>query len=770
MRRLLSLVLSIGTLASGLGVALASPASAASGDVTITRSATVAPSAVPNAQILRLIRLEKENAFLAVGRDANTEGSTLHVWKIKGDLSLDTSFPTVNLGEKFAQPTSTNSSCTGFCTNLTLNINETVGTYVVTFERFNMKGTSQFSSAPIRSFAIGSLKTGTVIAQTATVLGSAGSNFDISPWAEYATTRLAREVCVNGTGTAIQGLDLSDAYFDSSSVYVRPDNSLIFTLRCNYNTNTGMMNANWVEYTTIVAFALKPQGSDLALDTSFGSNGYVVLFNDPTKCAASSSSQSYDTTIPSLTSEKLSHIRLLREYARVTTIPSYLQSGNLASYNGCAQEQNTVFTQTVAKTFLINGGVKSTAAVGNGGLSIGRYVIDSTGRWSGITSSINGQNVTYKMVRFLSNGETDPKNGTNGVKDLTGLPSTITVDGTSVRMNYNLNGIAFTATSTLFAGFSSSRSSSTCDMNPANNTGTITTSQYPYYFDDVNGLLKSYGTDGLGDAFTYVENKADSCSGRGATGATFIDSKGRPAALFVLPAVGLQQAGLTLAVWDVAEGVVGGGEGVGELAASGGRTDTKVYSRKLPVATQVETSLRVLTRKAQTTERLISRTPRVCTVANGIVLMLRKGTCTVNVVNKATGNTVRTLSTNVKDDNVDVGSSLTANDPVMFKQGSSRLSKKTRAQVKELAETAKDAKAIYVIGHSAQLFAEDSPFNYAISRNRARNVADLIQAELKKTKVKVPVIIIAEGSRAQLSLKKTEKVQSQNRRVEVYFG
>lgn len=770
MRRLLSLAVSVGALASGLGVALASPASAASGDVTITRSATVAPSAVPNAQILRLIRLEKENAFLAIGRDANTEGSTLHVWKIKGDLSLDTSFPTVNLGEKFSQPTSTNSSCSGFCTNLTLNINETVGTYVVTFERFNMRGNSQFNTASIRSFAVGSLKTGTVIAQTATVLGTAIPNYDISPWAAYATTRLAREACVNSTGATVQGLDLIDAYFDSSSVYIRSDNSLIFSLRCNYNNNAGMFNANWVEYTTLVSFALKPQGSDLVLDSSFGTNGYVVLFNDTTKCAASSSSQSYDTTISSLTSEKLSHVRLLREYARVTTIPSYLQSANLTSYNGCAQDQNTVYTQTVAKTFLINGGLKNTATVGTGGLSIGRYVIDSEGRWSGISSSGSGQNITYKMVRFLSDGEPDPKNGTNGVKDLTGLPSTITVDGTSVRMNYNLNGIALTTTSTLFAGFSSSRSSSSCDMNPQNNTGTITTSQYPYYFDDVNGLLKSYGTDGLGDAFTYVENKADSCAGRGVTGATYIDSKGRPAALFVLPAIGAQQAGLTLAVWDAAEGVIGGGEGVGELAAGGGRTDTKVYSRKLPVTTQVETSLRILTRKAQATERLVSRTPRVCTVASGTVLMLRKGTCTVNVINKTTGDTVRTLTTNVKDDNVDAGSSLTANDPVMFKQGSSRLSKKARAQIKELAETAKDAKAIYVIGHSAQLLAEDSAFNYAISRNRARNVASLIQAELKKAKVKVPVIIIAEGSRAQLSLKKTEKAQSQNRRVEVYFG
>ena len=307
-------------------------------------------------------------------------------------------------------------------------------------------------------------------------------------------------------------------------------------------------------------------------------------------------------------------------------------------------------------------------------------------------------------------------------------------------------------------------------MNPQNNTGTITTSQYPYYFDDANGLLKSYGTDGLGDAFTYTENLADSCSGRFVSGSSFIDSKGRPSFLAALPAVGTQQAGLTLAVWDAAEGVIGGGEGVGELAAGGsGRVDNKVYS-KLPAATQVETSLRVLTRKAQATERLFSRTPRVCTVTNGVILMLRKGTCTVNVINKSTGSTVRTLTTNVKDNNVDVGTSLTSNDPVMFKQGSSRLSKKTRTQIKEIVETAKDAKAIYVIGHSAQLFAEDSAFNYAISRNRARNVASLIQAELKKAKVKVPVIIIAEGSRAQLSLKKTEKAQSQNRRVEVYFG
>lgn len=769
MRRLLSLILSIGALSSGLGVALASPVSAASGDVTITRSATVAPAAVPNAQILRLIRLEKENAFLALGRDANTEGSTLHLWKIKGDLSIDTSFPAVNLGEKFAEPTAANSMCTGSCSNASLNVNEAVGTYVVTFERFSMKGTSQSSSVPVRSFAVGSIKTGAVLAQTATIL-QANANFDISPWSQFATTRIARDACVASTGATNQGNDLFDAWFDSSTVYIRPDNSLILSIRCTYSNNTGMANANWVEYTTINAFAMKPQGGDLVLDTSFGNNGYITIFNDPTKCASVATAASYDTTIPSLTSQKLSHIRLIREYARVTTIPSFMQGSNLASYNGCAQEQNTVFTQTTAQTFLINGTVKSTLALGSGSVSIGRYVIDSAGKWSGISSSFSGANATYKMLRVLANGEPDPANGTNGVKDLSGLPSTITVDGASVRMNYNLSGIALTATSTLFAGFSSSRSSSTCDMNPQNNTGTITTSTYPYYFDDANGLLKSYGTDGLGDAFTYTENKADSCTGRFVSGVSFIDSKGRPSLLAALPAVGAQQAGLTLAVWDAAEGVIGGGEGVGELAAGGGRTDNKVYSRKLPAATQVETSLRVLTRKAQATERLLSRTPLICTTATGTVLLLRKGTCTVNVINKTTGDTVRTLTTNVKDASADVGSSLTANDPVMFKQGSSRLSKKTRAQIKELSETAKDAKAIYVIGHSAQLSSEDSPYNYAISRNRARNVAGLIQAELKKAKVKVPVIIIAEGSRAQLSLKKTEKTQSQNRRVEVYFG
>jgi len=758
-----------------LGVALASPASAASGDVTITRSATVAPSAVPNAQVVGLVRLEKENAFLALGRDANTAGSSLHVWKIKGDLSIDASFPAVNLGDKFAEPTTTTSGCATqsvyTCSRATLNVNESVGTFVVTFERQQMKGTQQFATTTIQSFAIGSLKTGTIIAQTATVLGSAASNYDISPWAAYATTRLAREACIGGTGATNQGAELSDAYFDSNSTYIRPDNSLIFSIRCNYNNNTGAFNANYLEYTTIVAFALKPQGSDLVIDTSFGNNGFVVVFNDHTKCATSATSVSYDTTIPSITSQKLSHIRLILEYARATTIPQYLQQGNYTSYNGCNQNQQTAYTQTAAKTFLINGTVKSTLALGNEGVAIGRYVIDASGRWSGISSSFQGGSTTYKMLRVLANGEPDPKNGTNGVKELTGLPSTVTVDGTSVRMNYNLQGVALTASSTLFVGFSSTSSNSTCDYNNAqNNTGTVTRSLYPYYFDEVNGLLKTYGTDGLGDAFTYSDDKANSCTGRAARSAGFIDSKGRPSVLAVLPAIGAQQAGLTLAVWDAAEGVIGGGEGVGELAAGGGRTDTKVYSRKLPVTTQVETSLRILTRKAQATERLVSRTPRVCTVASGTVLMLRKGTCTVNVINKTTGDKVRTLTTNVKDDNVDAGSSLTANDPVMFKQGSSRLSKKARAQIKELAETAKDAKDIYVIGHSAQLLAEDSAFNYAISRNRARNVASLIQAELKKAKVKVPVIIIAEGSRAQLSLKKTEKAQSQNRRVEVYFG
>jgi outer membrane protein OmpA-like peptidoglycan-associated protein len=769
LRRLLSLVLSIGALASGLGVALTSPVSAASGDVTITRSTTVAPAAVPNAQILRLIRLEKENAFLAIGRDANTEGSTLHVWKIKGDLSIDTSFPAVNLGDKFAEPTSTNSNCTGSCSNTSLNVNEAVGTYVVTFERFNMTGTSQFSSANIRSFAVGSIKTGAVSAQTATVL-QANANFDITPFAQFATTRIARDACVAGSGATNQGFDLSDAWFDSSTVYVRPDNSLIFTIRCTYNNNASMVNANWVEYTTIVAFAMKPQGGDLVFDSSFGNNGHVVIFNDPTKCASVVSASSYDTTVPSLTSQKLSHIRLIREYARVTTVPSYMQGNNVTSYNGCYQDHMTVYTQTIAQSFLINGALKSTVTLGSGGLAIGRYVIDSAGKWSGISSSFSGATATYKMLRLLTNGEPDTTNGTNGVKDLSGLPSTITVDGASVRMNYNLSGIALTANSTLFAGFSGSSTSSSCDRNPQNNTGTISRSTYPYYFDDVNGLLKSYGTDGLGDAFTFTENKADSCSGRFVSSATFIDSKGRPSMLSALPEIGAQKAGLTLAVWDAAEGVIGGGEGAGELAAGGGgRIDTKVYT-KLPAKTEVYTAFLGLSGKQVRTLKLSSTTKNTCVVVGRHVALVAAGSCEVQVQSKATGATIRTLRTTVVEataktqatSTAEAGTTMVASDPILFKKSSANITKTARGQIRELKDSASDAAGVVVIGHAATL---TDASNFSLSRNRAQNVSAMMQ----RLKVRKPIAVVAKGKSEPLSTKKTEKAQAQNRRVVVYL-
>ena len=110
MRRLSSIFISAAVAISGLTLT-STVASAAGGTATIKTAGMVAPSSVPNAQILRVLRLNNSNTFFIVGIDTNTAGANMHLWKIKEDLTLDTSFTPVDLGNDFEYPTASNSSC-----------------------------------------------------------------------------------------------------------------------------------------------------------------------------------------------------------------------------------------------------------------------------------------------------------------------------------------------------------------------------------------------------------------------------------------------------------------------------------------------------------------------------------------------------------------------------------------------------------------------------------------------------------------------------------
>jgi len=122
------------------------------------------------------------------------------------------------------------------------------------------------------------------------------------------------------------------------------------------------------------------------------------------------------------------------------------------------------------------------------------------------------------------------------------------------------------------------------------------------------------------------------------------------------------------------------------------------------------------------------------------------------------------MTTTVKKSEVEAGTTLTTDEPIMFKQASIKLSKQAQAQVAELAAAAKSASRIVVIGHSAAL-GEVSAYSYAISRDRALAV----KAALVKAGVKATIEIVALSYSQPESTKKTEAAQAKNRRAEVFL-
>lgn len=776
MRKIFSVLLSVLAISVVVALSPASPVQAAPGDITTIRGTDFAPTSVPNARIESIRYLASENGFLVLGRDSQTQGSQLHLWKLKSDLTVDTSFPVVDLGSNFSAPTSSNSTCSEGCADARINVHESAGLFSVTWYRWGMKGTDN-STAEILSVATGSLKTGVISGTAATISPSNKSTTDLAPWSAFGNTNIGRETCVASSGSTYQSIPLSYYWLRQYNILLHPNGSLIVTVDCTYSNADG--NTSSVsEYTTSQSVAVKISGSAFSVDTSWGANGYEKIIDDPTKCNTETTfSTMVDGSITSSSSTKTFFIRFIESSARVTTVPTGPAYQNVTAYNGCnTMNSSQTITSAQLRSVTINGSIKKVTTIAtDDSIFINRFVIDPQGRWVGLVDPgpmMSDPNATpiYSTIRILPDGNVDTTNGTNGIKPIPDLPSTISVNGNSLRMNYFITGAArLESNETLFMGFSQTYGSY-CN-GQQNSVGTATFARYPYYFSPESGLVKSFGQDGLGQAFSYDIDLQDACTNGFPRQTQFVNKKGQPSLIVQVKSVGSQSSGLILATWEPANGVVGGGDGSdGSSSGSSGRTDTKVYSSALPKVTQTNTTLKILTRKTTRIQRLISRTPRTCTTLNGTVLLLRSGICSVGIVNKSTNKIIRTLSTTIKTEDATSGTTIIAQDPVMFKQGSSRLTKKTQTQVKLMVESAKDAKRIYVIGHSAQLFAEDSIFNYALSRNRARHVAGLLRSELRKAKVKVPVVVIAVGSRAQLSMTKTEKAQSQNRRVEVYFG
>ena len=402
-------------------------------------------------------------------------------------------------------------------------------------------------------------------------------------------------------------------------------------------------------------------------------------------------------------------------------------------------------------------------------LQPGGVRIDPGGRPVALAFEV-ADNTKVKMFRLKADGTLDSTVGTNGFRDLdTGaLPTGAT------RLNTSIIGVVTTAERTYFV-----ISLYDAEVGAYNSVTTPRVHGYRMAMASVtDGLAKGFGTGGIGARVTTtLPENWFSNAGIVATGAT-VNLKGQPQVLTI------GETSTTLNVWAAITGATGGGEGgtglggftrdtggapsAGETTAGGasngatGRVDTTIYG-SLPSTIQNKTAFTVLTSAAARTQTLVSNTPSTCVVSGRKVVAIATGRCTVVVSLKNGGTATRTLRTTVTTKTSTKGSEVTASTPIIFSTASARLSKTARAQIAEIAKNAAGAKSVVVVGHAAAL--TESPFNFAISRNRANAVRNALRA----AKVKAPITVTARGTLQQISTKKTESAQAQNRRVVVYL-
>lgn len=803
-RRIPPLFLALALVASGVALTT-SVAIAAPGDVTQNTSAVIAPSVIAGATPTRLVRLPKTDSFLAFGRIQATSGAHNYLWKVKNDLTIDTTFGAVDLGPEFAYPTSAQSNCVSSggstnCAYATVIVSETQDKYAILYTR-NLKGAVGRVDQSILSFAIGSLSTGAVTARSVfltsvdTNLGSTVANYSA-----YSSTEIGRDQCVAGTGATKNSSPLSYTNVNSSSFQFRPNGSIYFGLSCSYSNYFAITSTSQAgvlkEYTASLLVGLIPSNSSLVIDASFGTNGRVATFNTDTSCVSMGpGSNSVDSSVTSLTSTAPYLVVVNSEFARSTTLPTWQTNNLFTGYDGCSGGMSTVYTHKITP-YTANGTALTTQTIGTGdGAYVSRWIIDPLGRWNGLFRTM-GMTSTTSAIR-LTDGILDTTLGTNGLKSMSTLPSTVVVGGTTVRMNYNFLGVVSAGNTLYFAGLASASTSTSTNI--CSSTATVTQSYYPYLLSFDSGLLTTYGTSGLGapGSFSVAENSP--CAGASA-GTSYVDATGRTGYITNVATIGSQTAGYLGFKWDAAQGVTAGSDGdigvaqvpttttttstvapttttttvapttttlapvVAVVRVTPKRIDSVVYSKKLPTAVQKNTALKVLSTKDAALFDIRTITPKVCVALSTSVLLVNIGRCLVQIINQDTRAVVRSMNTTVKASDVRVGSVPTVANPVMFKQASAVLNAAGLAQVQKIAEAAKNASRVVVIGHAASL-TNISKFRFAISRNRA----NAVKAALKKAGVTAAIEIVAQSGNQPKATQKTEKAQAKNRRADVYI-
>jgi outer membrane protein OmpA-like peptidoglycan-associated protein len=676
------------------------------------------------------------------------------LWKVKSDLSIDTTFGAIDLGDEFAYPTSAESICVSAnnstCAYGTIVVSEKLDKYAIYYSR-QLKGTAS-SDQSVLSFAVGSLSTGAVSSRSMFLsMISSSSSTTAANYAAYSTNEIAKDQCTAATGATKNSIPLAYAYSGSMTIQFRPDASVFIGISCEYSNYVPGPNFSQSEtYRSSILVGLKTSGSSLVVDTSFGTNGWVVTFDPTTNCEMMSMGvNTVDASVSSVTSTTPYFVVINSEYPRPST-------------GGCSfGGMNTVYTNKITP-YTASGKALTTQTINTGDQGyVSRWVIDPTGRWNGLFRSM-GMSQSTSAIR-LSKGVLDTTLGENGLKSLT-LPSTITVGGTSVRMSYSIGGVVSAGNDVYFTGVA--QSSSGTSSNICSSTAMITQTYYPYYLSFDTGLLTTYGTSGLGTAgsLSVIENAP--CNQLTAL-TTYVDPTGRIGFVSSVAALGSQTAGYIGFKWDAAQGVTSGSDGdVGTATSSGGggRVDKKVYSNKLPTVVQPDSALTVLTAKQAKTLDIRTTTPKICVALTTSVLLVNPGRCVVQIIDEDTKKVLRSMATTVKKKDVEVGTTLTTNEPIMFKQAKTKLSKQALAQVAELAEAAKNARRVVVIGHSAAI-GEVSKYSYAISRDRA----NAVKAALVKAGVKATIEVVAYSYNQPDATKKNEAAQAKNRRAEVFI-
>ena len=795
MRRITSLFMSFTVVAAGL-IFSSQGASAAPGDITTSTGTAVSPAAISGATPAKIVRLPNENAFLAVGRVESTSGSKFHLWKIKSDLTINSTFGAIDLGDEFAFPTSAESvtSFTSVHSIGALLVNERLGKYAISFQR-SLKGTAS-SDATVMSIVVGSLSTGAVEAKSVFLSFSQGGSATASDYAAYSTNEFPKDQCTAGTGATVNGAPLSYGYTSGSTLQFRPDGSLFIGLNCDYSnfaqlspSATGILKLA----TSQLYVGLKVSGSTIVLDTSFGTAGRTVIADGTSSCPFYMSSIStVDSGITSATSSQPYFVHVKSEYSRTTTLPATYQMMNLSyvtgfsgcdsSYNSSTTYANSLIPITASGTLLTAQSLGTAPSPG-----ITRWVIDKLSRWNTlfpVTSGIGLNTTTTYTALRLANGVLDTTLGANGQKQVPNLPSTISAGGTNVSMRYSISGIANTATDSYFIGFtSSSGGSGSCTSST-----TVTQSSFAYQLSFDTGLITSYGTNGLSAPGAFSRVEKGFCPGGGNASSSYVDSAGRPGYLVNLAALGSQAAGLVQFRWDAATDVTGGGDGASAVDAAPtptttvaptttttvapkttkpvtpSRIDSVVYSKKLPTAVQTNTALKVLSSKDAKKLDIRTVTPKVCVALTTSVLLVNSGRCSVQIIDQDTKAVIRSLSTTVKSSEVRVGSVPTVASPVMFNQASAILNAAGKAQIQKIAAAAKGARRVVVIGHAASL-TNVAEYRFAISRERA----NAVKAALIKAGVTATIEIVAQSDNQPAKTKKTEASQAQNRRADVYI-